>query len=248
MKTNRLITLIGILVTTGVQAEIVEIDTGFGNGADAYISNRTGDRGTNWGSSDSLLLRNDGNNSGGWHRHSYLRFDLGGVGATVTNVAFDVALTYNTLINNEASIANIWDIEIYGLLDGASGNTWSETGITWNNAPGNNTGSNGFTSDFQLLGTMSIQGVPVGSRISYSSSTLVDFLNADTDGLVTLGLRRVNPVRTATSFILASKENTSYGAPSLSLYTDAIPEPSTIAFVGIFGGGLWFVRRYFPNV
>ena len=29
---------------------------------------------------------------------------------------------------------------------------------------------------------------------------------------------------------------------------DAIPEPATLAFVGIFGGGLWFVRRYFTNV
>ena len=28
----------------------------------------------------------------------------------------------------------------------------------------------------------------------------------------------------------------------------AIPEPSTLAFIGVFGGGLWFVRRYFPSV
>lgn len=28
----------------------------------------------------------------------------------------------------------------------------------------------------------------------------------------------------------------------------AIPEPSVIALVGIFGSGLWFVRRYFPSV
>ena len=28
----------------------------------------------------------------------------------------------------------------------------------------------------------------------------------------------------------------------------AIPEPATLAFVGIFGSGLWFVRRYFPRV
>lgn len=28
----------------------------------------------------------------------------------------------------------------------------------------------------------------------------------------------------------------------------AIPEPSTIAFVGIFGSGIFIVRRYFPNV
>lgn len=28
----------------------------------------------------------------------------------------------------------------------------------------------------------------------------------------------------------------------------AIPEPSTIAFVGLFGGGLLFIRRYFPSV
>jgi hypothetical protein len=27
-----------------------------------------------------------------------------------------------------------------------------------------------------------------------------------------------------------------------------IPEPSVIALVAIFGGGLWFIRRYFPSV
>lgn len=29
---------------------------------------------------------------------------------------------------------------------------------------------------------------------------------------------------------------------------EAIPEPATLAFVGIFGGGLWLVRRFFPSV
>ena len=32
------------------------------------------------------------------------------------------------------------------------------------------------------------------------------------------------------------------------LYGVAVPEPSTIAFIGVFGGGLWFIRRYFPSV
>ena len=33
-----------------------------------------------------------------------------------------------------------------------------------------------------------------------------------------------------------------------SISVSPIPEPATFAFVGIFGGGLWFVRRYFPRV
>ena len=32
------------------------------------------------------------------------------------------------------------------------------------------------------------------------------------------------------------------------LIVETIPEPSTLAFLGIFGGGLWVVRRYFPRV
>ena len=32
------------------------------------------------------------------------------------------------------------------------------------------------------------------------------------------------------------------------LYGVSIPEPSTLAFVGIFGGGLWLVRKFFPVV
>lgn len=38
------------------------------------------------------------------------------------------------------------------------------------------------------------------------------------------------------------------GANADSLTVNVIPEPSTLAFVGIFGGGLWVVRRFFPSV
>lgn len=225
------------------QAEIIELDTSIGNGADTYISNRTGHEDANWGATDSLLLRNDGNNSWGWHRQSYVRFDLSGIQGNITNASFDLGLTYNTLVGSEASIANIWDIQIYGMLDSASGNAWDENTITWNNAPGNNTGSNGFTSDFQLLGTVSIQSLPVGGRVTFSDPALLNFLNNDTDNLVTLGLRRLNSTRTDSSFILASKENTEYAAPSLALTTDAIPEPSSVLLMGLAGGAGLFIRR-----
>ena len=33
-----------------------------------------------------------------------------------------------------------------------------------------------------------------------------------------------------------------------NIAVDVVPEPGTIALVGIFGSGLWFVRRYFPSV
>lgn len=33
-----------------------------------------------------------------------------------------------------------------------------------------------------------------------------------------------------------------------NISVDVVPEPGTIAFVGIFGSGLLFVRRYFPRI
>ena len=51
-------------------------------------------------------------------------------------------------------------------------------------------------------------------------------------------MEHVNPV-TGASYL-------SFSPTSATI--EAIPEPATLAFVGIFGGGLWFIRRYFPSV
>ncbi|KGJ88380.1 PEP motif putative anchor domain protein [Colwellia psychrerythraea] len=230
---------LNLSVMSIANAGLIEIDTSFGNGADSYIHN--GNKDSNYGSANTLLLRNDGDN--GWHRQSYIRFDLSDITETVANASFDLALTYNILTDNDALVANVFDVEVYGLLDSSVGNNWSENAITWNNAAGNNVNSNGFTSDFSLLGTLSLKDINVGDRFTLDNDALVNFINNDSDNLVTLGLRRVNSARTDSSFQFASKENANNGAPMLSLTTTAVPEPGTLAIFGL--GLIGLVTRRF---
>lgn len=39
-----------------------------------------------------------------------------------------------------------------------------------------------------------------------------------------------------------------YNSNHVGFRVTVIPEPSVIALVGVFGGGLWFIRRYFPLI
>ncbi len=53
----------------------------------------------------------------------------------------------------------------------------------------------------------------------------------------------------ATNFVISSKHLTYSPNDELSVFgfrVAAVPEPSTLAFVGVFGGGLWMIRRFFP--
>jgi hypothetical protein len=219
-------------VSCFANAGLIEIGTSYGNGADSWIhSDFRAD--TNYGDSDVLVLRNDGSNPSGWHRKSYIRFDLSGNSESITAASFDLGIVFNTLVNNEASINNVWDFEIYGLLDSSTGNNWGENSITWNNAVGNNVGTTGFTSEFELLGSLSLNSHSIGERITLSNAALLNFINNDTDDLITLGLRRVNTTRTDSSFLFASKENLDYSGPNLSLSTASVPEPSTLAIFAL---------------
>lgn len=154
---------------------------------------------------------------------AYLRFeiptDLGPVSnATLSFVIYEVT-AYDT------------DSGLYGLNDGESGQEWLETtgyvsnpsggpelGLTWKNAPGNDTNSaTGFiTDDTTSLGSVTITGGgAVGEVITISGSNLVAFLNADTDGIVNLMLNTQN---TSTDWLgIASKEHATLDAPVLTL-------------------------------
>jgi hypothetical protein len=219
-------TLTGALLFVSfiVNATFIQIDSS----ADSYINNSAAKRDTNYGSNAILPLKNDGDNPNGWHRQTYIRFDLSSISAPIFNAVFDISIVNNSVNASEAAIANVWDIEIYGLLDGAAGNNWGEMDITWNNAPGNDLTSHEFTNDFQYLGTLSIENLAIGGVMSFSDLALDNFLNSDTDNMVTLGLRRSNLIRTGGAFDFASKENTSFAAPSLSI---VVPEPFTLTIL-----------------
>lgn len=219
------------MISTGFAAT-VSITTADGNGADTFIqSTLAGNNAANqnFGSSDSVLIKNDtglpGNN-----RKGYLRFDLSSIADSISDG--ELVLTY--LGTNTDPAANPSNYNVYGLLDGHSAENWDENLITWNNAPGNNTGSTGGFSaaDTTLLGTFSLDvlGAVPGDEVFFSSSALLTFLLADTDGLATILLTRQQQNFSVEAF--ASKENTSWSAPTLNLDLNPVPVPAAVWLFG----------------
>jgi uncharacterized delta-60 repeat protein len=88
--------------------------------ADAYVRDGTF-AGTNFGSDSSLVVKKG---PVGFNRESYLRFDLGGVGA----VNRAVLRLYGKLSGSDNT--NV-PVSVSGVAD----MSWTESGITWNNRP-----------------------------------------------------------------------------------------------------------------
>ncbi len=164
--------------------------------ADAYI-NAGIYANTNFGSTGHLAVKNDGAGSDAT-RKSYIRFDISSIAKPVAPVTLHMPIGF---VSSGGFVpATTHFVNVYGLNDGHSGEAWSESGITWNNAPGNNTSSGSGVTSASFLGTY---GVPptttVGDAIDFSSATLRTFLDTDTDGLVTLIWTDATGVRTGAS-------------------------------------------------
>ena len=170
---------------------------------------------------------------------AYIRFELPADFGTATSATFTmtraIAGTYGSLH------------DVYGLNDGASDN-WVEldgtgVGTTWNNAPGNVTTSpSGFTDSMAVgqFSTFSQSGGGVnGDSISMSTSDLVDFINLDTNGYVTLMVGRLQQSSSFDQW--ASSEHATLNGPQLTLEYTPVPEPASLALMGL--GGLAVIKR-----
>jgi hypothetical protein len=225
-------------------ANAISVTTQFGQGADAQVVSNPAYYNNNYGSLDIVAIKDD-SGTGFLNRKGYFRFDLSGISGAVENATFrfiyagysdgKVAATYN----------------VFGLLDGNAGEGWGESSITWNNAPGNNTGSGSgmLPSQTTLLGTfyMSTTLSP-GDAVSFSSTGLRDFLAADTNDLVTLIITRQE--QNLYNEWIASKENTSYDPPLLDVTLGSTPvsEPATLLFVAFGLIALVGCERKFKGV
>ncbi len=201
--------------------------------ADSYISKNNPD--TNFGNASTVRLR-----GGTFDTYkAYFRFSLSEVTGTIVSASFSFEPN-----SGGSWIATATTYNVYGLNDGHAGENWIEGNggtdndpageITWNNAPAN--ASNlGFDSDATLLGHID---APAGTseRLVFSSAALVSFLNADTDGQVTLMLAPTDTGLTTIQSLAPRTDATR--RPRLDV---VVPEPTAMSL--LLAGGVLCLRR-----
>ena len=212
-------------------SKVVNLPTSLGSGADAQITELTATN-VNYGAAAySIVGKNNANLS--MNGKMYLRFDLSSVVRPVRYAKLNLTV---------AGGANGMTVEWLGLNNGAQagggylGENWSESTLTWMNAPGGNSISNVVTfgtgiangGEFVSLCLRNINRL-IATDPDYVANgdtftaieddKLVAFLNADTNNLVTLVCRNAldGLAGGQTRIQFATKESTSYSPAVLSL-------------------------------
>ncbi|MEN8260438.1 MAG: DNRLRE domain-containing protein, partial [Pseudomonadota bacterium] len=105
--------------------------------ADAYVRGGSYDD-KNFGADDDLVVKSS--SQGRYTRRSYLRFDLGGFGASTADSA-----TFNAFVYFHEKPGTAVPLKLYSV----SSDSWNEDTLTWNNQPG----------PAKLLGTVDVRDV-----------------------------------------------------------------------------------------
>lgn len=201
----------------------------------------------------------DGGGFGGtqWHvknsgipssttRKGYIRFDTSGLNfATTTAAALDLTVS---LIDSGIG-GDDQTIHVYGITDETL-DGWSTSGMTWTNAPANDTGSPHAAdlTDATLLGTLTLdyngdKAVRAGTVVRLSNQALTDFIDADTNGAATFLLGRTG-TNDNLNLLFAGDTHATYAPPALTV-EGVVPEPGTFALaaLALLGLGLFGRRR-----
>ncbi len=185
--------------------------------ADTFVKSNAGT--TNFGTSTGLEV----NNSKGV-RVTLLRFNLSGITQPISRLRLELAVTTGVAGNQ---------FNVYGLINGEN---WSETGVTWTNAPGVNhafTAADGnlpnYLNPANLRGSGAVLATFAGTlpgttttAFDVTSGAVLDFVNADADKIVTFLVAETDPFD-SDGYRVNSREATS-GRPTLTVTFNA-PAP-----------------------
>lgn len=179
--------------------------------------------------------KNAGANSG-FTRKGYMRFDVSSLTTDVEFASLDLQIAS---IQNQDKI-----ISVFGLTDESLDN-WDPNTTDYANAPGNDVSSGAAAdlSEATFLGTLfSPSATVAGDILSFSSAALTEFLNADTNGLVTIFITRSGG-NLSRNFLPAGDTHPTFAPPTLSLIVASVPEPATATLALLGLGGLVMRRR-----
>lgn len=233
-----------VLGTASLAPAAVMLTTADGAGADTHISNDGNQAATtNHGAKASNDLRHyDGVRA----KLVYWKFDLSGVSGDLSGA---------TLTVNFTGANRTRTMDVYGLTD-ESGDTWGESTITYDSAPGIIQPADGgvaYNSGFEsmdpaklpLLTTFTTPSTAGSTATTAGDADVDSFLAADTNGLVTFVMYLAGSDSNA-SYFLASKENLGGTSvyPTLTLpNATLVPEPAALSLLGVGGLALLARRR-----
>lgn len=193
------------------------ISTAFGRGKDSYIQSNP--KMTHDFGDDPFFRVKRSSIADDLNRKGYVAFDLSKfAGHKFTDA--ELVLTIEPSDLGFASVVPDSTFDVFGLID-ESEDTWEEHGLSWQHAPAHDPQSAErhmpLASKVKLLGKFEIaQGVNRGTR-SLHNEAVRDFLNADTNGIVTFILCRETDETQRSGLVhaFATKENRSKNAPPL---------------------------------
>jgi len=139
-----------------------------------------------------------------------------------------------------------YNFSVWGLNHSLNADGWSESGITWNNAPENDTtSSNGFLSGATSLGTFDITGKGDGQVIVFSSSAMdlfMDNIGDGSDDYVTFMIARNTLADSENTYVhgFASTNHSTLEGPQLSSLSNTklgqVPEPASLVVWSLLAG------------
>ncbi len=195
-----------------------------------------------YGSEIDLVVKDA--NADNTTRKIYLLFDLTSITTTLASASLDLTVLANNSGSTGLTTPSQKTMDVF-TADTLTP-TFDEGTITWNNAPNNNTLTDGFSNVSTLVNNQTIPAILTGNIVSFSNQDILDYLNDEIENgdSMALFLLRRDGDNQSHNLTFYSKENpgvndTTIIAPTLN-YT-LVPEPSVALLCGL--GSLAFLRR-----